>query len=325
MTVSSDVPAVPPARRPALSVSADARVPLRRQLAAQIAADLRAGRWTDGDRLPSVRDLSRRLGVHRDTVRAAYRELADEKLVDVRPGSGVYAGRARRAYGAGAATGRALRGFLARERAAGRSARELAGLLGRWREATAARRVVVVGRDAELLAVWEAEAREALAPSGVEVAGVTLERAREEPGVLATGVVAAGPASRPEATALAPPWTEVVGLRPGLPDRVRRLLLRVPAGTVLAAVSRSRRLLSELSALAAGVRGGDVAVAAVAPGDRRLLGRRARVARFVLVDVTCREAVAGRVPDVRRLTLRHLATAELGALARYLGEEPAVG
>lgn len=306
-------------RVPDLAIARDGRVPVRRQIAAQLAAALRAGRWRPGERLPGTRDLADRLGVHRETVAAAYRALARRGLVEVRPGSGAFAAPYRLDP---ALVGRALRGYLARERAAGTSAGEVAGLLGRWREALADRRVAVVARDSDLLAVWTEEVREALAPAEAAVEGLALADARSAPDRLAAGLVLAGPAARAEAEALAPAWTEVVSLRPGVPPAIRRLIARVPAGAVLAAVSRSRRVRDELRDLAAGLRGGEVAVAAAPPGDRERLRRRVEVARFVLVDVTCRETVAGLVADARRRVVRHLAGAELEAVARWLGAPP---
>lgn len=304
---------------PGLAVTRDGRIPVRRQIAAQLAAALRAGRWRPGERLPGTRELADRLGVHRETVAGAYRALARRGLVEVRPGSGAFAAPYRLDP---ALVGRALRGYLARERAAGTSAGEVAALLGRWREAVTDRRVAVVARDPDLLAVWEAEAREALDPAEAEVEGLALADARTAPDRLAGGLVLAGPATRAEAEALAPPWTEVVGLRPGVPPAIRRLIARVPAGAVLAVVSRSRRVLDDLRDLAAGLRGGEVAVAAAPPGDRDRLRRRAEVARFVLVDVTCRETVSALVPDARRRVVRHLAGAELEAVTRWLGAPP---
>lgn len=305
-----------------LAVTPGGRVPVRRQLAAQLAAALRAGRWRPGQRLPGTRALAAELGVHRETVAAACRALARRGLVEIRPGSGVFAAP----YGGDPAlAGRALRGYLAREREAGTSAGEVAGLLGRWREALADRKVAVVARDPDLLAIWTAEVREALAPAGAEVEGTTLADARSAPGRLAAGLVLAGPAARPEATAQAPPWTEVVGLRPGVPPGIRRLVARVPAGAVVAVVSRSRRLTGDLRDLAAGLRGGEVAVAAAPPEDPYRLRRRVRVARFVLVDVTCREAVADLVPAARRRVVRQLAPDELAAVARWLEGAPDSG
>lgn len=299
-------------------ISAGVRVPPRRQLAAQLAGAIRAGRYRPGQRLPAGRDLARRLGVHRETVGAAYRELADRGLVRVRPGSGTYVAGGPGSPGAGAAGGGAFRGFLARERAAGRTVAEVAALVDRWAEAVEARRVVVVGRDPGLLAVWEAEAREELEPLGMEVRSSTLAAARRDPSRLEAAAVAAVPGRLPEAGALAPRWAELVPLTAGLGGSVRRLLLQLPRGAVTAVVSRSEHLRREAVELAAGLRGGEVAVAGLDPGREERLARVLPVARFVLVDVPSREAMRARVPSGRLRTLRHLPRSDLRELARYL-------
>ena len=48
--------------------------------------DILGGRYRAGDRLPSERELSNRLGVHRGAVREGLRSLAHLGLVEVRPG-----------------------------------------------------------------------------------------------------------------------------------------------------------------------------------------------------------------------------------------------
>jgi DNA-binding transcriptional regulator YhcF (GntR family) len=65
-------------------------VPARRQIALLFEAGIREGGYAEGARLPSVRALGERLGVHRETVAAAYRELVRQGLVKAVPGSGVY-------------------------------------------------------------------------------------------------------------------------------------------------------------------------------------------------------------------------------------------
>ena len=64
--------------------------PLRYRIVVRIAGLVRDGLLPEGSRLPSVRVLARHLGVHRNTVSAAYRELRAAGLVDSRRGSGVY-------------------------------------------------------------------------------------------------------------------------------------------------------------------------------------------------------------------------------------------
>lgn len=60
------------------------------QIAADIAADIRAGELSSGSRLPSADELAEVYGVARLTARRAVRHLADQGLVVVRPGRGTY-------------------------------------------------------------------------------------------------------------------------------------------------------------------------------------------------------------------------------------------
>lgn len=68
-------------------------------VADRLAADIRAGRLAPGERLPSERDLARRLAVGRASVREAIAALQVAGMIETRPGSGsfVAAGAAERA------------------------------------------------------------------------------------------------------------------------------------------------------------------------------------------------------------------------------------
>jgi len=63
---------------------------LYEQIARKIAADIAAGKYAIGQRLPSERDLAQVFGVSRPTLREAIIALELDELVDVRLGSGVY-------------------------------------------------------------------------------------------------------------------------------------------------------------------------------------------------------------------------------------------
>lgn len=63
---------------------------LYRQIADQIAALIRRGEYKPGARLPPERDLAKKLGVSRPSVREALIALEVEGLVEVRIGSGIY-------------------------------------------------------------------------------------------------------------------------------------------------------------------------------------------------------------------------------------------
>jgi DNA-binding transcriptional MocR family regulator len=70
--------------------------PLYHQVAEQIHALVRAGTLRPGERVPSVRRLSRQQGVSVATVLQAYQRLEDSGVIEARPQSGYYVRRASR-------------------------------------------------------------------------------------------------------------------------------------------------------------------------------------------------------------------------------------
>ncbi len=64
--------------------------PIYAQIAERVRVAVAAGELTRGDGLPSVRALATRLRVNPATVVQAYRELEQEKLVEMRQGAGTF-------------------------------------------------------------------------------------------------------------------------------------------------------------------------------------------------------------------------------------------
>jgi GntR family transcriptional regulator len=88
--------------------------PIYAQIAERVSVADAAGELTKGDGLPSVRALAGRLRVNPATVVQAYRELEQEKLVEMRQGAGTFIlemstdTRARERHGAAKRLVRAL-------------------------------------------------------------------------------------------------------------------------------------------------------------------------------------------------------------------------
>ena len=70
--------------------AADAAEPIFLRIARVISADIRRGRLGPNALLPGSRELARTLGVHRNTVLAAYRELVAEGWLEPRHGQGTF-------------------------------------------------------------------------------------------------------------------------------------------------------------------------------------------------------------------------------------------
>jgi GntR family transcriptional regulator/MocR family aminotransferase len=68
-----------------VSLEETSELPVYLQIAEAIAADVRRGRLRAGDSLPGSRTLASEIGVHRNTVVAAYRELTAQGWVSARP------------------------------------------------------------------------------------------------------------------------------------------------------------------------------------------------------------------------------------------------
>ncbi len=74
---------------PAIRLDRSSPAPLARQIRQQVQDSLRAGEAPPGSRLPSTRMLAQLLGVSRNTVAAAFEELAADGLIRSERGSGM--------------------------------------------------------------------------------------------------------------------------------------------------------------------------------------------------------------------------------------------
>ncbi len=73
-----------------LQVNSGDRVPIYRQLMDQIREAAARGKLTPGQRLPSVRAVSRDLVINPNTVAKAYAELERDGVLNTRQGKGVF-------------------------------------------------------------------------------------------------------------------------------------------------------------------------------------------------------------------------------------------
>ena len=71
-------------------INTASRLPIYQQLATQVRQAVARGTLKPGDRLPSVRQLSRELVVNPNTVARVFTELEREGITNTRPGLGVF-------------------------------------------------------------------------------------------------------------------------------------------------------------------------------------------------------------------------------------------
>jgi GntR family transcriptional regulator len=91
------------------------------QLIQQVRRAMRLGLLSEGDQLPTVKDVVAKVAINPNTVAKAYRELEYEGLVSARPGVGTFVTRSlgSEALAADAPLRQELRTWLGRSRDAG--------------------------------------------------------------------------------------------------------------------------------------------------------------------------------------------------------------
>lgn len=119
----------------------------------QIRLSILSGDLPAATRLPSVRDVARRYGVHANTVSAAYRDLEEQGWLESRKGSGVFAKDLRAARTEEPPLDAIVRDFLAETRARGFSSSEVRASLLRALGGESVRRILVAEPEPELCAI----------------------------------------------------------------------------------------------------------------------------------------------------------------------------
>lgn len=76
-------------------INPSSRSPICRQLSHQIREAVARGKLQPEERLPSVRELSRRLVVNPNTIARVYGDLEREGILNTRPGLGVFVAQPR--------------------------------------------------------------------------------------------------------------------------------------------------------------------------------------------------------------------------------------
>lgn len=155
-------------------LSKNSEVSVREQIVAQISLGIISRDLRAGERLPSTRELARRFDIHPNTISAAYRELAEQNLVEFKKGSGVYVREKMLADAEESQT--KLDGLIARfvseARTRGFSVDEIKTGLKNWFREKPLKEFLVVESDADLRKIIIEEITQA---TGCPASGVSFE------------------------------------------------------------------------------------------------------------------------------------------------------
>jgi len=222
-----------------LHIDSSSDVPIRRQLAEQIIFLIATERLVNGELLPSVRELARRLKVHHNTVSEAYQDLVQRKWLERRRGSRL-AVLAREAEDAESTLDDLINRTITRAREKGYSLQQLRERVRERLLAQGPDHVLVVEKDAELRELIREELRATL---DCEVNGCSRDDLALNPG-LAIGALAVTPHHALRSVqSLFPKQRPVVPVRYSPADEQLRFIRALPRPSIIAVISSSRIFL----------------------------------------------------------------------------------
>jgi len=155
-------------------LSKDGDVSIHEQLTAQIKLAILSQDLKPAQRLPSTRELARRLRIHSNTVSAAYRELTEQGWVEMRAGSGIYVRKFARDVELESQLGldNLIVEFLQVARRKGFSLAEIQSRIKHWMRLQPPDRFLVIDPDPEFRDILIAEIKSA---TGFRVEGIGVE------------------------------------------------------------------------------------------------------------------------------------------------------
>jgi DNA-binding transcriptional regulator YhcF (GntR family) len=228
-------------------ISRASSIPVREQLSAQLLFAILSRRLAPAERLPSVRDLARRIKVHPNTVSAAYQDLAARGWVERRAGSGVFVRDVERGQKDGGLDA-FVRAWIEEGASRGFSLEALRGSFEKLSGASKHAGVIVVHPDANLAQILAAEIE---AGTGYAVPHSGVADASRLPGfdraLILTTTSGAAAVSSLRSPVLRPDGHRLIPLKSI--DEILDGLGRPASPLLLAIVSRSEAILKWASLL----------------------------------------------------------------------------
>ncbi|MFP5501244.1 MAG: GntR family transcriptional regulator [Candidatus Sericytochromatia bacterium] len=290
-------------------------IPIHDQLVTQIALLIASGALAPGRRLPSVRDMESRLGVHRNTVSAVYKTLEAYGVVTVKAGSGVRVIDESGPAGASPALGELAAHFVAAARSQGHEEDAIRQAFERALCPAPVDRIVVVDPHEDFHPIYRHElSRRFSCPLEV----MTLE------GLATLGAERlAGAAVLTSLYHLTPVRAILGAAKPVIvfpvntPEPLLAQLRELPAGGSVALISVSETMRRMAQEVIAALRGGDLDLLEAHPDDLDALRAVTRLADAILTDGPSEAATRQATPKPL-MSFRLIPEAALAALADQL-------
>lgn len=283
-----------------ISINKESSVPVRDQLVEQVSLQIASGMLTAREKLPSIRALAARLGIHYSTVTAAYNHLADVGLLEIRQGSGVrVASISSRDSEPSAKTDLdgMINDFLARASESGFAAKDVLKAFEKIKDRKPVKQILVVDRNVDFHPVLLTELKPHFS---VPIKVCTVQQILENPSLMDDSLILTSlyhlftfQDKVKDRTRLVP-----CNIEPARTEMEKIAALR--SGSLILLVSVSQTLMTMATKLVAAHRGEEVAVRSVLLSDEKELNYMVNHADLILCDSPSEEAVR-KIADPKKL------------------------
>lgn len=283
------------------SINKDSSISVRDQLIEQIGLQIASGALKGKEKLPSIRALAQRLGIHHSTVTAAYNHLAEVGLLEVRQGSGVRVANkvTHRDTDSERELSQLFKTFLARAADNGYSQEDVARCFdGMKKGRKSVKRILVVdrNRDFHKLLLAELQPHFSLPIQPLTAEDLGKDESLLEDSLLLASLYHVFPLQRMR---IDPTRFIVCNIEPARNEL--EVVANLPAGSIILLVSVSPTLLKMATNMSAAVRGEEIAVRTVLLEEEQELAYMIKYAKAIICDGPSEEkvkqlAAASKVP-----------------------------
>jgi len=273
-----------------VTVNPDSPVPVRDQLVEQIGLQIASGVLPGNEKLPSIRALAQKLGIHHGIVNAAYNKLAESGMLEIRHGSGV---RVVPRIGLGQNPEQAdlyslFMQFVERANRLGYGKDEIAKCYQQFGNREKIKKIVVVDRNPDFHAVILAELQHHFS---IPVMVCTAQELNEDHSMLKDSLVITSLYHFLSINKLPidPTRFMICNVEPA--EELLNMLKGLPDASIVLLISVSPTLLKIGNNMAAALRGESIAVRTIDTGDEKEIAYMMKHAAAIICDLPSQEKI----------------------------------